>query len=80
LAICQSIEECLNKVSEIGLPRVIFVESGQDVVKLADALRVNRMRTTLIAFGRVALSHGASAVEAGAAEFIAIPVEEASLD
>jgi len=80
LAICRTTEECLNKVSEIGLPRVIFVESGQEVVKLADALRENRMRTTLIAFGRMAGAQGASAIESGAAEFISIPVEEAVLD
>ncbi len=80
LAICRSVEECLTKASEIGVPRVIFVESGQDVVKFVDALRVNRMSTTLIVFGRAAGSHGASAIEAGAAEFITIPVEEAALD
>ena len=70
----------MNKVSEIGLPRVIFVESGQDVTKLSDALRENRMRTTLIAFGRAAGAQGASAIESGAADFISIPVEEAALD
>jgi len=80
LAICRSIDECLDKVSEVGLPRVIFVEPGQDVVKLADALRENRMRTTLIAFGRAAGDQAASAIESGAAEFISIPVEEATLD
>ena len=80
LAICRTTEECLNKVSEIGLPRVIFVESGQDVTKLSDALRENRMRTTLIAFGRAAGAQAASAIESGAADFISIPVEEAALD
>ena len=80
LAICRTTAECLNKVSEIGLPRAIFVESGQEVVKIADALRENRMRTTLIAFGRAAGAQGASAIESGAAEFISIPVEEAALD
>lgn len=80
LAICRTTEECLNKASEIGLPRVIFVESGQEVIKLANALRENRMRTTLVAFGRGGGSQGASAIESGAAEFISIPVEEAALD
>lgn len=52
LAICQSIDACLAKASDMGVPRAIFVESGHDIGGLAEALRSSRIRTTLIAFGR----------------------------
>ena len=80
LAICQSIDACLAKASDMGVPRAIFVESGHDIGGLAEALRSSRIRTTLIAFGRTGTQGGGAAIEAGAAEFIAIPVDDAILD